>query len=430
MKILVVGGGDREHAIIKALKKSPSCTEIWCAPGNGGISYDAKCKDIKATDVEAMVAFAKEEAFDYVVVAQDDPLALGMVDALAEVGIPAFGPNKAAARIEASKVFSKDLMKKYHIPTADYATFDDPSKVMEYIRAKNKYPVVIKADGLALGKGVLICESEEEAAEGVKEIMLDKKFGASGNHVVVEEFLTGPEVSVLSFTDGKVVKPMVSSMDHKRAGNHDTGLNTGGMGTVAPNPYYTPAVAERCMKEIFLPTIAAMNAEGCPFKGCLYFGLMITPDGPKVIEYNCRFGDPETQVVLPLLESDLLTVMTACTNGTLADTEVKFRDGAAACVILASGGYPVSYAKGKEITGLTDGQLPEMKDVTVYHSGTAFKDGKLVTAGGRVLGVTAAADNLPDALARAYEATGHIDFENLHKRTDIGMRALKALAEL
>ena len=430
MKILVVGGGGREHAIIKALKKSPSCTEIWCAPGNGGISYDAKCKDIKATDVEAMVAFAKEEAFDYVVVAQDDPLALGMVDALAEVGIPAFGPNKAAARIEASKVFSKDLMKKYHIPTADYATFDDPSKVMEYIRAKNKYPVVIKADGLALGKGVLICESEEEAAEGVKEIMLDKKFGASGNHVVVEEFLTGPEVSVLSFTDGKVVKPMVSSMDHKRAGNHDTGLNTGGMGTVAPNPYYTPAVAERCMKEIFLPTIAAMNAEGCPFKGCLYFGLMITPDGPKGIEYNCRFGDPETQVVLPLLESDLLTVMTACTNGTLADTEVKFRDGAAACVILASGGYPVSYAKGKEITGLTDGQLPEMKDVTVYHSGTAFKDGKLVTAGGRVLGVTAAADNLPDALARAYEATGHIDFENLHKRTDIGMRALKALAEL
>ena len=430
MKILVVGGGGREHAIIKALKKSPSCTEIWCAPGNSGISYDAKCKDIKATDVEAMVAFAKEEAFDYVVVAQDDPLALGMVDALAEVGIPAFGPNKAAARIEASKVFSKDLMKKYHIPTADYATFDDPSKVMEYIRAKNKYPVVIKADGLALGKGVLICESEEEAAEGVKEIMLDKKFGASGNHVVVEEFLTGPEVSVLSFTDGKVVKPMVSSMDHKRAGNHDTGLNTGGMGTVAPNPYYTPAVAERCMKEIFLPTIAAMNAEGCPFKGCLYFGLMITPDGPKVIEYNCRFGDPETQVVLPLLESDLLTVMTACTNGTLADTEVKFRDGAAACVILASGGYPVSYAKGKEITGLTDGQLPEMKDITVYHSGTAFKDGKLVTAGGRVLGVTAAADNLPDALARAYEATGHIDFENLHKRTDIGMRALKALAKL
>ena len=293
-KILVVGGGGREHAIIKALKKSPDCGEIWCAPGNGGISYDAKCKNIKATDVETMVAFAAEEKFDYVVVAQDDPLALGMVDALAAVGIPAFGPDKAAARIEASKVFSKDLMKKYGIPTADYATFDDPAKVMDYIKAKGKYPVVIKADGLALGKGVLICENEEQAADGVKEIMLDKKFGASGNHVVVEEFLTGPEVSVLSFTDGKVVKPMVSSMDHKRANDHDTGLNTGGMGTVAPNPYYTPAIAAECMEKIFLPTIKAMNAEGCPFKGCLYFGLMLTPDGPKVIEYNCRFGDPET----------------------------------------------------------------------------------------------------------------------------------------
>ena len=300
-KILVVGGGGREHAIIKALKKSPDCGEIWCAPGNGGISYDAKCKNIKATDVETMVAFAAEEKFDYVVVAQDDPLALGMVDALAAVGIPAFGPDKAAARIEASKVFSKDLMKKYGIPTADYATFDDPAKVMDYIKAKGKYPVVIKADGLALGKGVLICENEEQAADGVKEIMLDKKFGASGNHVVVEEFLTGPEVSVLSFTDGKVVKPMVSSMDHKRANDHDTGLNTGGMGTVAPNPYYTPAIAAECMEKIFLPTIQGMNAEGCPFKGCLYFGLMLTPDGPKVIEYNCRFGDPETQVVLPLL---------------------------------------------------------------------------------------------------------------------------------
>ena len=338
MKILVVGGGGREHAIIRALKQSPACTEIWCAPGNGGIGYDARCKDIKATDVEAMVAFAKAEQFDYVVVAQDDPLALGMVDALAAVGIPAFGPNKAAARIEASKVFAKDLMKKYGIPTAGYETFDDPARALEYIRAQGKWPVVIKADGLALGKGVLICEDEAQAEDGLKEIMLDKKFGASGNHVVVEEFLTGPEVSVLSFTDGKVVKPMVSSMDHKRANDNDTGLNTGGMGTVAPNPYYTPEVARRCMDEIFLPTIRAMQAEGCPFKGCLYFGLMITPDGPKVIEYNCRFGDPEAQVVLPLLESDLLTVMTACTNGALADTEVKFRDGAAACVILASGG--------------------------------------------------------------------------------------------
>ena len=343
MKILVVGGGGREHAIIRAMKKSPACGEIWCAPGNGGISYDAKCKNIKATDVEAMVAFAKEEAFDYVVVAQDDPLALGMVDALAAVGIPAFGPDKAAARIEASKVFSKNLMKQYGIPTADYETFDDPAKAMAYIRARNRWPVVIKADGLALGQGVLICEDEAQAEDGIKEIMLDKKFGASGSRVVVEEFLTGPEVSVLSFTDGKVVKPMVSSMDHKRAGDNDTGLNTGGMGTIAPNPYYTPEVADRCMEEIFLPTIRAMAAEGCPFKGCLYFGLMITPDGPKVIEYNCRFGDPEAQVVLPLLESDLLTVMTACTNGTLAETEVKFSDGAAACVILASGGYPVQY---------------------------------------------------------------------------------------
>ena len=330
MKILVVGGGGREHAIIRALKKSPRCTEIWCAPGNGGISYDARCKAIPATDVDAMVQFAKDEAFDYVVVAQDDPLALGMVDALAAVGIPAFGPDKAAARIEASKVFSKDLMKKYGIPTAKYETFDDPAKVMDYIKAEGKYPVVIKADGLALGKGVLICQSEQEAADGVKEIMLDKKFGASGNHVVVEEFLTGPEVSVLSFCDGKTVKPMVSSMDHKRALDHDEGLNTGGMGTVAPNPYYTPEMADRCMKEIFLPTVAAMQAEGCPFKGCLYFGLMLTPDGPKVIEYNCRFGDPETQVVLPLLESDLLTVMEATTNGTLDKTDVKFSDGAAA----------------------------------------------------------------------------------------------------
>ena len=392
-KILVVGGGGREHAIIKALKKSPDCGEVWCAPGNGGIGYDAHCVNIKATDVETMVGFAETEKFDYVVVAQDDPLALGMVDALAAVGIPAFGPDKAAARIEASKVFSKDLMKKYGIPTAKYEPFDDPAK-------------------------------------GVKEIMLDKKFGASGNHVVVEEFLTGPEVSVLSFTDGKVVKPMVSSMDHKRANDHDTGLNTGGMGTVAPNPYYTPAIAAECMEKIFLPTIKAMNAEGCPFKGCLYFGLMLTPDGPKVIEYNCRFGDPETQVVLPLLESDLLKVMTACTEGTLADTEVKFSDGAAACVILASGGYPVAYEKGKPITGLVDGQLPDEPNVTVYHSGTAItEDGQLVTNGGRVLGVTATAPGLPRAISIAYEAAEHIHFDKLHKRTDIGMRALKALAE-
>ena len=427
MKILVVGGGGREHAIIRALKKSPDCGEIWCAPGNGGISYDAKCRNIPATDVKAMVAFAKEQAFDYVVVAQDDPLALGMVDALAEVGIPAFGPNAAAARIEASKVFSKNLMKKYGIPTADYETFDDPAKVMAYIRAKNKYPVVIKADGLALGKGVLICQNEAEAEAGVQEIMLDKKFGASGNHVVVEEFLTGPEVSVLSFCDGKTIKPMVSSMDHKRALDHDEGLNTGGMGTVAPNPCYTPELAAECMEKIFLPTVAAMEKEGCPFKGCLYFGLMMTPDGPKVIEYNCRCGDPETQVVLPLLESDLLKIMLATTNGTLGETEVKFSSGAAACVILASGGYPVAYEKGKEISGLTEGQLTDAGDVTVYHAGTAIQDGKLVTHGGRVLGVTATAPTLEEALRKAYAATDRISFDKMHKRTDIGARALAAM---
>ena len=426
MKILVVGGGGREHAIIRALKKSPDCTEIWCAPGNGGISYDAACKAIPATDVEAMVAFAKEEAFDYVVVAQDDPLALGMVDALAAAGIPAFGPDKAAARIEASKVFSKNLMKQYGIPTADYEVFEDPAKVMDYVRARGKYPVVIKADGLALGKGVLICQDEAEADAAVREIMLDKKFGASGNRVVVEEFLTGPEVSVLSFCDGRTLKPMVSSMDHKRALDGDQGLNTGGMGTVAPNPYYTAEVADRCMKEIFLPTVEAMQKEGCPFKGCLYFGLMLTPDGPKVIEYNCRFGDPETQVVLPLLESDLLKIMLATTNGTLDQTEVRFSAGAAACVILASGGYPLAYEKGKEITGLVNGQLPG-SDAIVYHAGTAVQDGRLVTAGGRVLGVTATAADLPAALEKAYAAADSIHFDKLHRRSDIGARALAAL---
>jgi len=427
-KILVVGGGGREHAIVRALKKSPDCGEIWCAPGNGGIGFDAKCMNIKATDVATMVGFAAQQKFDYVVVAQDDPLALGMVDELAKAGIPAFGPDKAAARIEASKVFSKDLMKKYGIPTARYETFDDPSRAMDYIRSLGRYPVVVKADGLALGKGVLICENEQQAADGVREIMLDKKFGASGSRVVVEEFLTGPEVSVLSFTDGKVVKPMVSSMDHKRANDHDTGLNTGGMGTVAPNPFYTPEVAAECMEKIFLPTIRAMAAEGCPFKGCLYFGLMLTPEGPKVIEYNCRFGDPETQVVLPLLESDLLQVMTACTEGTLADTEVRFASGAAACVILASGGYPVQYEKGKPISGLTQGQLDGAEGITVYHSGTAVDEaGQLVTAGGRVLGVTAVADSLPGAVTRAYAAAGQIGFDGLHKRSDIGLRALRAL---
>lgn len=427
MKILVIGGGGREHAIIRKLKESPLCGEIWCAPGNGGIAFDARCKNIKATDIEGMVAFAKEEKFDYAVVAQDDPLALGMVDRLAEIGIPSFGPNAAAARIEASKVFSKNLMKKYNIPTADYGVFDDPAKAMEYIAQRGKYPVVVKADGLALGKGVLICQSEQEARDGLKEIMLDKKFGTSGNQVVVEEFLTGPEVSVLSFADGKTVKPMVSSMDHKRALDGDQGLNTGGMGTVAPNPYYTPDIAHRCMQEIFLPTMAAMQAEGCPFKGCLYFGLMLTPDGPKVIEYNCRFGDPETQVVLPLLQSNLLEIMLATTNGTLDETDVKFSDGAAACVILASGGYPVAYEKGKLITGLTNGQLDDEAKATVYHSGTAQNENGLVTAGGRVLGITAVSQTLPEALKAAYAAADRIHFEGLHRRSDIGARALKAL---
>lgn len=429
MKVLVVGGGGREHAICWKLAQSPKVTELYCAPGNAGIAQVATCVPVSATDVEGMVKWAKDNAMDFVMVAPDDPLALGMVDAMEAAGIPAFGPHANAAVIEASKAFSKSLMKKYHIPTAKYETFTDLDAALAYIRREGA-PIVVKADGLALGKGVLICQNEQEAADGVKEIMLDKKFGASGNHVVVEEFLTGPEVSVLSFCDGKTVKPMVSSMDHKRALDHDKGLNTGGMGTVAPNPYYTPAVADRCMKEIFLPTVAAMQAEGCPFKGCLYFGLMLTPDGPKVIEYNCRFGDPETQVVLPLLESDLLKVMTACTEGTLADTEVRFSDGAAACVILASGGYPVAYEKGKPITGLVDGQLPDEPDVTVYHSGTAItEDGQLVTNGGRVLGVTATAPGLPRAISIAYEAAEHIHFDKLHKRTDIGMRALKALAE-
>ena len=426
MKILVVGGGGREHAIIRALKKSPDCGDIWCAPGNGGIGYDATCKNIPATDVDAMVAFAKAEAFDYVVVAQDDPLALGMVDALAKVGIPAFGPDAAAARIEASKVFSKDLMKKYGIPTAGYETFDDPAKVMDYIRSKGKYPVVIKADGLALGKGVLICQNGQEAADGVKEIMLDKKFGASGNHVVVEEFLTGPEVSVLAFTDGKTVKPMVSSMDHKRALDHDEGLNTGGMGTIAPNPCYTPEIARVCMDTIFLPTLAAMRAEGCPFKGVLYFGLMLTKDGPKVVEYNARFGDPETQVVLPMLDADLYEIFEAVYNHELEKVDIKWHKGSCACVVMASGGYPESYPKGIEMNGFDEkGQID---GCFVYHAGTKLSEnGKFLTNGGRVIGVTAKGENLTAALETAYKGVSGISFEGAHYRKDIGQRALNAL---
>ncbi len=425
MKILVVGGGGREHAIIRKLKESPAVDKIWAAPGNGGIAADAECVDIKATDVQGVVDFAVKEAMDYVVVAPDDPLVLGMVDALAEKGIPAFGPRAAAARIEGSKVFSKNLMKKYGIPTADYAVFSDAAEAMAYIKGKNEYPVVVKADGLALGKGVLICQTEAEAADALKSMMEDHIFGKSGSTVVVEEFLTGPEVSVLSFTDGKEVKPMVSSMDHKRALDNDQGLNTGGMGTVAPNPYYTPEVAAECMEKIFLPTIAAMNAEGCPFTGCLYFGLMLTPKGPKVIEYNCRFGDPETQVVLPLLKSDLLNIMLATTNGTLADTDVEFADENAACVILASGGYPQKYATGKVISGLEKGQLPGGEAI-VYHAGTKQTAEGLVTSGGRVLGVTATAPTLAQAVEKAYAAADKISFEGLHRRSDIGKRALAA----
>ena len=427
MNILVIGSGGREHAIIRKLKESPKTEKLWCAPGNGGIAADAECVAINAMDIDGVVDFVKKNAVDLVFVAPDDPLAAGMVDALEKEGIRAFGPRANAAIIESSKVFSKNLMKKYGIPTADYAVFSDPKEVVEYVEKRGKFPVVIKADGLALGKGVIIAQNFDEAKDAVHTIMEDKVFGASGNNVVVEEFLTGPEVSVLAFTDGKTLRPMVSSKDHKRALDGDKGLNTGGMGTVAPNPCYTPAIAAECMEKIFLPTVAAMQAEGCPFKGCLYFGLMLTPDGPKVIEYNCRFGDPETQVVLPLLESDLLTVMQACTNGTLDKTEVKFSDGAAACVVLASGGYPVAYEKGKEITGLENGQVPGAADVTVYHAGTAIKDGKLVTNGGRVLGVTATAATLPEALKKAYAAADCIHFDKLHRRSDIGARALAAM---
>ncbi len=422
MRILVIGGGGREHAIIKALKKNPRATEIICLPGNGGIAADAVCLPIGAKDIDAIADFAAGHAIDFAVVAQDDPLALGCVDRLHALGIPCFGPEAKAARIESSKVFAKDLMKKYGIPTAAYQVFTDPDAARAYLKTA-PYPAVIKADGLALGKGVIIAADYAEADAAVASMMEQHAFGDSGSRVVIEEFLTGPEVSVLSFTDGKTVVPMVSSMDHKRAGDGDTGLNTGGMGTVAPNPYYTPEIAARCMEEIFLPTVRAMAAEGCPFKGCLYFGLMLTPKGPRVIEYNCRFGDPETQVVLPLLKSDLLTVMQAVENGTLAETPVEWSDGAAACVILASGGYPVAYEKGKEIS--IPASLPE--NVTVYHAGDALKDGKLVTSGGRVLGVTAAAATLQEALADAYAAAKEIRFEGAYMRHDIGARALEAL---
>ena len=422
MKILVVGGGGREHAIIKKIKENPNVTEIYALPGNGGIAADAVCVDIDAKNIEGITAFAKENAIDYAVVAPDDPLVLGAVDALEAAGIPCFGPRANAAIIEGSKVFSKDLMRKYGIPTAAYEVFSDVNKALEYLESA-PIPTVIKADGLALGKGVIIAATREEAKEAVRSMMLDKKFGKSGENVVIEEFLTGPEVSVLSFTDGKTVVPMISSMDHKRAGDGDTGLNTGGMGTVAPNPYYTEDVAAECMEKIFIPTVKAMNAEGRTFKGCLYFGLMITEKGPKVIEYNCRFGDPETQVVLPLLESDLLTVMQAVTNETLAETEVRFSDKHACCVIMASKGYPQSYDKGFEL------DIPAEISGNVYVAGAKLSDGKLLTNGGRVLGATAVSDTLSSAIDNAYFLVKQISFDNAYYRNDIGARAMKASKE-
>ncbi len=418
MKLLMIGGGGREHALIRKLKESPRVETIYCAPGNGGISRDAQCVAISAMDIDSVVAFSKENQIDLVFVAPDDPLAAGMVDALEAAGIRAFGPSKLAAEIESSKVFSKNLMKKYGIPTARYEVFDAPETALSYILEQNAWPAVIKADGLALGKGVVIAQNEAEARDALHSMMEDKIFGESGNRVVVEEFLTGPEVSVLAFTDGETVKPMVSSMDHKRAYDGDQGPNTGGMGTISPNPYYTAEIAERCMEEIFLPTVRAMQQEGRPFKGCLYFGLMLTPNGPKVIEYNSRFGDPETQVVLPRLKTPLIEIVEAVVNGTLAQQEIEWEDNACACVVMASGGYPKSYPKGLEITGLDDnGQIP---GVTVYHAGTSYKDGKFFTAGGRVLGVTACGNTLAAALQKAYDGVHRIHFEGAHYRKDIG----------
>ena len=419
MRIIVVGGGGREHAIIKKLKENQEIEKIYALPGNGGIAADAECVPIGATDIDGIVKFADENAIDYAVVAPDDPLVMGCVDRLEAEGIPCFGPRANAAIIEGSKVFSKNLMKKYGIPTAAYEVFDDAEKALAYLETA-PIPTVIKADGLALGKGVIIADTREKAKAAVISIMQDKQFGKSGDQIVIEEFLEGPEVSVLSFTDGETVVPMISSMDHKRAGDGDTGLNTGGMGTVAPNPYYTAAVAEECMNNIFLPTIKAMKAEGRPFKGCLYFGLMITKDGVKVIEYNCRFGDPETQVVLPLLKSDLFTIMRAVTDGKLSETPVEFSDKYAACVIMASEGYPVKYEKGYEIT------IPADITDKVFVAGAALKDGKMVTSGGRVLGVTAIADTLKDAIGDSYAMVKTINFDNAFYRRDIGKRALEA----
>lgn len=428
MKILVVGGGGREHAIISALSKSPLAEKIYCTPGNGGISACAECFDVAATDIEGVVALAKKLEADLVAVAPDDPLVLGMVDALQAEGFMTFGPKKSAAVIEGSKVFSKELMKKYGIPTAGYEVFTDSESAVKYVKEQNSYPAVIKADGLALGKGVILAQNEEEAVSAIHEMIDERKFGDSSARIVVEEYLTGPEVSVLSFTDGKTVVPMISSMDHKRANDNDEGLNTGGMGTVSPNPYYTEDIAKECMEKIFLPTINAMNAEGRTFEGCLYFGLMLTPKGPKVIEYNCRFGDPETQVVLPMLKTDLVEIMKAIYEHRLGELDVEWENGSCACVIMASGGYPLSYPKDIEIKGLdSNGQIEGGSETTVFHAGTKLSGGKFLTAGGRVLGVTAKGLTLRGALDKAYEGVKKISFEGAHYRSDIGARALKAL---
>ena len=422
MRIMVVGGGGREHAIIKKLSESPRVTEIFALPGNGAIASLATCVNIGAKDIEGIVKFAKENNIQFAVVAPDDPLVLGAVDALHKEGIPCFGPESKAAIIEGSKIFSKNMMKEAGIPTAEYETFDNMDDALAYLE-NCAIPVVIKADGLALGKGVVIAMTRDEAKQAVREMMEDKVFGDSGSNIVIEEFLTGPEVSVLSFTDGNVVVPMVSSMDHKRIGNDDTGLNTGGMGTIAPNPYYTQEIADRCMKEIFLPTMEAMNKLGRTFKGCLYFGLMITEQGPKVIEYNCRFGDPETQVVLPLLKTDLFDIMEAVENGTLKDINVEFKDESACCVVMASEGYPKKYATGYEITYDMD------LEAEIYVAGAKAEDGRLYTAGGRVLGVVCTAQNLSLAVEKAYRQVEKVHFENAYYRSDIGKKALKVLEE-
>ena len=424
MNILIVGGGGREHAIAAALKKSPKVEKLWCAPGNGGISRIAECFPVKATDLEGICALAERLQPDYVFVAPDDPLVMGLVDKLNENGFKTFGPRANAAILEGSKAFSKGLMKKYGIPTAAYETFTDAEKAIAYIKERNSYPAVIKCDGLALGKGVIIAQNFEEAADAVKSMMIDGKFGKSGAEVVIEEFMRGVEVTVLAFTDGKTVKPMVSSMDHKRANDNDEGLNTGGMGTIAPNPCYTKEIAAEAMEKIFLPTIKAMQAEGRPFKGCLYFGLMLTDEGAKVVEYNCRFGDPETQVVLPLLETDLVDIIEAVYSETLDNLDIKWSDKACACVVMASGGYPEKYETVKEITGLDENGQTD--GAYVYHAGTKLENGKFYTAGGRVLGVTAAGDSLKSALDDAYKAVGKISFEKAHFRKDIGKKALES----